>query len=63
MELPFFYQNESLKKHNNYFINRELVELYSVEPGEYVIVPYTEVIHMAADFVLTIHTKDEAKIR
>uniref|UniRef100_A0A3P8WUI9 Calpain catalytic domain-containing protein n=1 Tax=Cynoglossus semilaevis TaxID=244447 RepID=A0A3P8WUI9_CYNSE len=63
LELPFFYQNESLKKHNNYFINRELVELYSVEPGEYVIVHYTEVIHMAADFVLTIHTKDEAKIR
>ncbi|KAG7516254.1 calpain-1 catalytic subunit-like [Solea senegalensis] len=62
LELPFFYENYSVKKGDYYVYDRELIELHSVESGEYVIIPYTKKAYMDAEFVLTIYTKDDVKI-
>ncbi|XP_039474395.1 calpain-2 catalytic subunit-like [Oreochromis aureus] len=54
--------NKPLKTPNFYSFNRDLTELHSLEPGEYVIIPSTMKPNMTADFVLTVYTKADVEI-
>ncbi|XP_040907894.1 calpain-2 catalytic subunit-like [Toxotes jaculatrix] len=58
----FFHENRPIKDRQTYSYERDLIELHSLEPGEYVIVPSTMKPNMAAEFVLSVYTKAEAKI-
>uniref|UniRef100_A0A8C2ZCJ4 Calpain catalytic domain-containing protein n=1 Tax=Cyclopterus lumpus TaxID=8103 RepID=A0A8C2ZCJ4_CYCLU len=59
----FFKRNSPIKLRQLYTNDRDLVEPHSLEPGEYVIIPSTMKPYMSADFVLTVYSKTEAKIR
>nr|XP_019952908.1 PREDICTED: calpain-1 catalytic subunit-like [Paralichthys olivaceus] len=56
LETPFFYANPP-EKESLYTNEREVIEFLSLEPGEYVIIPSTNIPYMNADFVLTVYTK------
>uniref|UniRef100_A0A3B4Z861 Calpain catalytic domain-containing protein n=1 Tax=Stegastes partitus TaxID=144197 RepID=A0A3B4Z861_9TELE len=58
----FFRRNRPIKRSQSYSSGRELIELHSLEPGEYVIIPSTMKAYMTADFVLSVYTKSDAKI-
>nr|XP_046266463.1 calpain-1 catalytic subunit-like isoform X2 [Scatophagus argus]XP_046266464.1 calpain-1 catalytic subunit-like isoform X2 [Scatophagus argus] len=62
LNYSFFRRNKMMKDKLIYSYNRDLIEQHSLEPGEYVIVPYTLKPYMSAEFVLTVYTKSEAKI-
>ncbi|XP_058483679.1 calpain-1 catalytic subunit-like isoform X1 [Solea solea] len=57
LELPFFYMNSCVRESDYFIYERELVELLSVESGEYAIIPHTRNAYMDAEFVLTVYTK------
>ncbi|CAI5643293.1 unnamed protein product [Oreochromis niloticus] len=59
----FFNRTSPVKAPTMYTGFREVVELLSLEPGEYVIIPFTNKPNVTADFVLTIYTKADVKIR
>ncbi|CAI5643296.1 unnamed protein product [Oreochromis niloticus] len=59
----FFKPNSFVERPTHYRDFIEVIELYSLEPGEYVIVPFTYKPNITADFVLTVYTKADAKIR
>ncbi|KAL3970931.1 psychosine receptor [Sarotherodon galilaeus] len=59
----FFNTNSTVKPPTRYQGFIEVIQLYSLEPGEYVIVPFTYEPNITADFVLTVYTKADAKIR
>ncbi|XP_076607146.1 calpain-1 catalytic subunit-like [Chaetodon auriga] len=42
---------------------RELTELHSLEPGQYVIIPCTDGAGQTADFIITVYSKGEAKLQ
>lgn len=52
-----------MKQRQLYTNERDLIESYSLEPAEYLIVPSTLKPNMSGDFVLTVYTKTDAKIR
>ncbi|XP_022594433.1 calpain-A-like [Seriola dumerili] len=58
----FFNRNNPLKSRQLYTYQRDLIELHSLEPGEYVIIPSTMKPYMSGEFVLSVFTKSEAKI-
>ncbi|XP_054482567.1 calpain-9-like [Anoplopoma fimbria] len=58
----FYKKNGPIDKRTIYTNKRDLIQPYSLEPGEYLIVPSTMRPNMSADFVLTVYTKAEAKI-
>ncbi|KAM9728566.1 calpain-1 catalytic subunit-like [Menidia menidia] len=58
----FFNRNPPVSLQQIYRYERDLIELHSLEPGEYVIVPSTIKANMTADFVLCVYTKADAKI-
>ncbi|XP_029956197.1 calpain-2 catalytic subunit-like [Salarias fasciatus] len=57
----FFRKNRPLNA-QVYSYTRDLVQLYSLQPGEYVIIPSTSGTNNTADFVMSVYTKAEAKI-
>ncbi|XP_005462383.1 calpain-1 catalytic subunit-like [Oreochromis niloticus] len=59
----FFNRTSPVKAPTIYTGFREVVELLSLEPGEYVIIPFTNKPNVTADFVLTVYTKADVKIR
>lgn len=59
----FFNTNSTVKPPTRYQGFIEVIQLYSLEPGEYVIVPFTYEPNITADFLLTVYTKADAKIR
>lgn len=59
----FFTKNKSLRDEQNYAYKRDLIEFYSLEPGEYVVIPSTMRPYMSAEFVFTVYSKAETKIR
>ena len=63
LRASFFNANSPFKTKQTYSYERDVIELHSLEPGEYVIIPSTLRAYMTADFVLTIYTKAEAEIR
>lgn len=52
-----------MKQRQLYTHERDLIESHSLEPGEYLIMPSTMKPYMSADFVLTVYTKTDAKMR
>lgn len=52
-----------MKSKQNYSYQRDLIEYHSLEPGQYVVIPSTMKPHMRAEFVLTVYSKADAKIR
>ncbi|KAF3840970.1 hypothetical protein F7725_006832 [Dissostichus mawsoni] len=56
------YQLQRQKDTQMYTYARELVEMHSMEPGEYLIVPSTIDPYQSADFILTIFSKTDAQI-
>ncbi|XP_074528552.1 calpain-2 catalytic subunit-like [Halichoeres trimaculatus] len=58
----FFDNNRPIGNVQNYTYSRELVDQYSLEPAEYVIIPFTMKPYMSADYVLSVFTKSDAKI-
>ncbi|XP_029375094.1 calpain-2 catalytic subunit-like [Echeneis naucrates] len=58
----FFNRNRPLKSRQMYSYNRDVIEMHSLEPGEYVVVPSTVRPNMSAEFVLSVFTKSEVKI-
>lgn len=52
-----------MKSTQMYTYQRDLIEMHSLEPGEYVIVPSTMKPYMSGEFVLTVYTKSDVKIR
>ncbi|XP_034054520.1 calpain-1 catalytic subunit-like [Gymnodraco acuticeps] len=56
------YQLQRQKDTQMYTYARELVEMHSMEPGEYLIVPSTMDPYQSADFILTIFSKTDAQI-
>jgi len=52
-----------MKSRQLYTYERDLIEMHSLEPGEYVIIPSTMKPYMSSDFVLSVFTKSDAKIR
>ncbi|XP_045896695.1 calpain-1 catalytic subunit-like isoform X2 [Micropterus dolomieu] len=61
LKSSFFKSNTPLKQPPAYTAERELIEQHSLQPGEYVIVPFTEKAN-TADFVLSVYTKTDATI-
>lgn len=59
----FFRQNMTVKGQQKYIYGRDVIEHHSLEPGEYVVIPSTMNPYMSADFVLTVYSKAETKIR
>ncbi|XP_030602851.1 calpain-2 catalytic subunit-like [Archocentrus centrarchus] len=59
----FFHRNRPVKAQRSHGLARELIELHSLEPGEYVIIPFTKEPNKTADFVLTVYTKADTEIR
>uniref|UniRef100_H2RJM9 Calpain catalytic domain-containing protein n=1 Tax=Takifugu rubripes TaxID=31033 RepID=H2RJM9_TAKRU len=57
LEGVFFKNNKTVKDGQMYYYEREMTEFYSLEPGEYVVVPSTMRAYMNADFVLTVYFK------
>ncbi|KAM3869257.1 calpain-8-like [Diretmus argenteus] len=53
----FFNRTSQLKSMQTYKYARELIELHTMQPGEYVIVPSTLKPNKTADFLLTVYTK------
>ncbi|KAM3869258.1 calpain-1 catalytic subunit-like [Diretmus argenteus] len=53
----FFNRTSQLKSMQTYKYGRELIELHSMQPGEYVIVPSTLKPNKTADFLLTVYSK------
>ncbi|XP_035034950.1 calpain-1 catalytic subunit [Hippoglossus stenolepis] len=60
LENSFFDANPP-EKESSYIYERELIELLSLDPGEYAIIPSTKIPYMTADFVLTVYIKAKAK--
>ncbi|XP_061595740.1 calpain-1 catalytic subunit-like [Cololabis saira] len=58
----FFKRNSPIRDRLSYSHERDVIVQYSVEPGEYVVVPSTIKPYMATDFVLTVYTKAETTI-
>nr|XP_040036652.1 calpain-2 catalytic subunit-like [Gasterosteus aculeatus aculeatus] len=58
----FFQRNRPMKQRQLYTNERDLIESYSLEPAEYLIVPSTLKPNMSGDFVLTVYTKTDAKM-
>uniref|UniRef100_A0A665WLR4 Calpain catalytic domain-containing protein n=1 Tax=Echeneis naucrates TaxID=173247 RepID=A0A665WLR4_ECHNA len=56
----FFNRNRPLKSRQMYSYNRDVIEMHSLEPGEYVVVPSTVRPNMSAEFVLSVFTKSES---
>lgn len=46
-----------------FYYEREMTEFYSLEPGEYVVVPSTMRAYMNGDFVLTVYFKFDTDLR
>lgn len=63
MEGVFFKNNQTVKDSQKYYYEREVTEMYSLEPGEYVVVPSTMRAYMNADFVLTVYYKFDTETR
>lgn len=63
MKSLFFKKNKPVKTNQSYAYTRDLIEYHSLEPGEYVIIPSTMKPYMSAEFVLTVYSKAETKIR
>ncbi|KAG7224601.1 hypothetical protein INR49_011354 [Caranx melampygus] len=58
----FFRRNRPMKTTQMYTYQRDLIEMHSLEPGEYVIVPSTMKPYMSGEFVLSVYTKSDVKI-
>ncbi|XP_053298008.1 calpain-1 catalytic subunit [Pleuronectes platessa] len=56
-----FFDANPPEKQSSYTYERELIELLSLEPGEYAIIPSTKIPYMTADFVLTVYIKAKSK--
>lgn len=63
MEGVFFKNNKTVKDGQMFYYEREMTEFYSLEPGEYVVVPSTMRAYMNADFVLTVYFKFDTDLR
>ncbi|XP_063751381.1 calpain-1 catalytic subunit-like [Eleginops maclovinus] len=62
LSLDQLYRMQRLGDTMMYTYERELVEMHSMEPGEYLIVPSTMDPYQSADFFLSIYSKTDAKI-
>ncbi|XP_041658186.1 calpain-1 catalytic subunit-like [Cheilinus undulatus] len=58
----FFDRNRAMKRVQNYTYNRDLIRQYSLQPGEYVVIPSTMKPYQSAEFVLSVFSKTDAKI-
>lgn len=52
-----------MKDSQEYHYEREVTELYILEPGEYVVVPSTMRAYMSADFILAVYSKFDTDTR
>uniref|UniRef100_A0A3P9DG87 Calpain-1 catalytic subunit-like n=1 Tax=Maylandia zebra TaxID=106582 RepID=A0A3P9DG87_9CICH len=59
LQQDFFQRNRPVKAEKTYSTRRDLIELHSLEPGEYVIIPSTNEPNITADFTLTVYTKTD----
>uniref|UniRef100_A0A3B4FC34 Peptidase C2 calpain large subunit domain-containing protein n=1 Tax=Pundamilia nyererei TaxID=303518 RepID=A0A3B4FC34_9CICH len=59
LQQDFFQRNRPVKAEKTYSTQRDLIELHSLEPGEYVIIPSTNEPNITADFTLTVYTKTD----
>ena len=63
MRRSFFRTNPTVKDGQRYSYDRNVTEFHSLEPGEYVVIPSTMKPHMSSDFVLTVYSKADTKIK
>ncbi|XP_063340758.1 calpain-11-like [Pelmatolapia mariae] len=59
LQQDFFQRNRPVKAEKTYSSEREHIELHSLEPGEYVIIPSTYKPNITADFSLAVYTKTD----
>uniref|UniRef100_A0A667WZX2 Calpain catalytic domain-containing protein n=1 Tax=Myripristis murdjan TaxID=586833 RepID=A0A667WZX2_9TELE len=59
----FFRRNRPVKDRQLYSDQRDLIELHSLQPAEYVIIPSTMKPNTNADFVLTVYSKANNEIK
>ncbi|XP_037322626.2 calpain-2 catalytic subunit-like isoform X2 [Pungitius pungitius] len=62
LKASFFLRNWPMKQRQLYTNERDLIDSYSLEPAEYLIVASTIKPNMTGDFVLTVYTKTDAQI-
>lgn len=59
----FFSRNRPVAQSKTYMNAREVMEFFTLEPGEYLIVPSTFNANETASFILTILSKSETHIQ
>ncbi|CAI5643294.1 unnamed protein product [Oreochromis niloticus] len=59
LQQDFFQRNRPVKAEKTYSSERDHIELHSLEPGEYVIIPSTYKPNITADFALAVYTKTD----
>uniref|UniRef100_A0A3P8NTZ1 Calpain catalytic domain-containing protein n=1 Tax=Astatotilapia calliptera TaxID=8154 RepID=A0A3P8NTZ1_ASTCA len=59
LQQDFFQRNSPVKAEKTHSTRRDLIELHSLEPGEYVIIPSTKEPNITADFALAVYTKTD----
>uniref|UniRef100_A0A3Q3WBK0 Calpain catalytic domain-containing protein n=1 Tax=Mola mola TaxID=94237 RepID=A0A3Q3WBK0_MOLML len=59
----FFRTNPTVKDGQKYFYDRNVTEFHSLEPGDYVVIPSTMKPYMNSEFILTVFSKAETKIK
>uniref|UniRef100_A0A3P8NU39 Calpain catalytic domain-containing protein n=1 Tax=Astatotilapia calliptera TaxID=8154 RepID=A0A3P8NU39_ASTCA len=59
LQQDFFQRNSPVKAEKTYRSERDHIELHSLEPGEYVIIPSTKEPNITADFALAVYTKTD----